>query len=86
VETVEAPHTFAFRWDYPAGAKPDENNSLRVEFRLVPEGAPTRLRVTESGFARFERPAEEKSTYIDAHSKGRDAHLASLREYVAGQH
>ena len=86
VEMVEVPHTFAFRWDHPEGAKPDESNSLRMEFKLIPEGAHTTLRVTESGFERFERPADEKCAYLDAHNKGWDAHLASLREYVAGQH
>ena len=56
VETVEPPHTFAFRWDYPEDEKAHEGNSSRVEFKL------------------------------DAHSKGWDAHLAGLRDYVSGQH
>ena len=85
VETVEPPNTFAFRWAHTEGEKARDGNSLRVEFKLEAEGANTRLRVTESGFARLEQPAEEKAAYVDAHSKGWDAHLASLREYVSGQ-
>jgi uncharacterized protein YndB with AHSA1/START domain len=85
VESVEPPHKFSFRWDYPDGAKADEGNSLRVEFTLTAEGPSTRLRVTESGFPALERPEEEKAAYTDAHSKGWDIHLASLRDYVSGQ-
>ena len=82
VETIEPPHTFAFRWDYPAGAQPDESNSLLVEFSLADEGGHTRLRVSESGFPGLDRPDEDKASYVDMHSKGWDAHLASLADYV----
>jgi uncharacterized protein YndB with AHSA1/START domain len=85
VEAAEPPHRFAFRWDYPEGAQPHGGNSLLVEFTLTAEGAGTRLRVTESGFAALQRPEEEKAAYYEAHSKGWDAHLASLHDYVAGQ-
>jgi uncharacterized protein YndB with AHSA1/START domain len=85
LETVEPPNTFAFRWAHPEGEGARDGNSLRVEFKLEAEGANTRLRVIESGFARLEQPADEKAAYVDAHSKGWDAHLASLREYVSGQ-
>jgi len=84
IETVEPPHKFAFRWDYPEGEKARDGNSLRVEFKLEAEGANTRLRVTESGFTRLERSADEKAAYFDGHSKGWDAHVASLRDYVSG--
>ncbi|MBV9379972.1 MAG: SRPBCC domain-containing protein [Streptosporangiaceae bacterium] len=85
VESVEPPHRFSFRWDHPAGVKPDESNSLRVEFTLAAEGRSTRLRVTESGFDALNRPQDEKTAYFDAHSKGWDTHLGSLRDYVAGR-
>jgi uncharacterized protein YndB with AHSA1/START domain len=85
VEAAEAPHRFAFRWDYPDGEQPDEGNSLLVEFTLVPEGAGTRVRVTESGFTALRRPAQDKAGYYEAHDKGWDAHLASLQNYVASQ-
>jgi uncharacterized protein YndB with AHSA1/START domain len=86
VETVEPPHTFAFRWDYPEGQMAHEGNSSRVEFKLAAEGANTRLRVTERGFSKLQRPADEMAAYLDAHSKGWDTHLAALHEYVSGQH
>jgi uncharacterized protein YndB with AHSA1/START domain len=85
VETVEPPHRFVFRWSYPEGENPHDGNSLRVEFTLQPEGANTRLRVIESGFARKELPAQERSGYVEVHSKGWDAHMENLRAYVSGQ-
>jgi uncharacterized protein YndB with AHSA1/START domain len=85
VQTIEPPHTFTFRWDYPAGAQPDESNSLLVEFSLTEESGNTRLRVTESGFPGLDRPDADKATYVDTHSKGWDMHLAGLAGYVAGQ-
>jgi uncharacterized protein YndB with AHSA1/START domain len=85
VESVEPPHKFSFRWDYPAGAEPREGNSLHVEFTLIAEDGKTRLRVVESGFLKLERPEEEKAMYAEVHGKGWDAHLVSVRDYVAGQ-
>ena len=85
VETVQPPHTFAFRWDYPEGETPHPGNSLRVEFRLADEGGQTRLRVTESGFPQLDRPEDHLAGYLDAHNKGWDIHLASLHDYVTGQ-
>jgi uncharacterized protein YndB with AHSA1/START domain len=85
VEAFEPPHRFAFRWDYPAGEQPCEGNSLYVEFTLTPEGEGTRLRVVESGFAALQRSEEEKLAYVEAHSKGWDAHLQSLDSHVSGQ-
>ena len=85
VEAAEAPHRFAFRWDYPEGEQPGEGNSLLVEFSLAAEGDSTRLRVTESGLAALRRPGQDPAGYYEAHDKGWDAHLASLQNYVARQ-
>jgi uncharacterized protein YndB with AHSA1/START domain len=85
VVTAEPPHRFAFRWDYPDGERPREDNSLLVEFTLTAEDAGTRLRVTESGLARLRRPGLDTAAYYEAHDKGWDTHLASLEKYVAGQ-
>jgi uncharacterized protein YndB with AHSA1/START domain len=85
VQAAEPPYRFAFRWDYPDGEQPREGNSLLVEFTLSAEGAGTRLRVTESGFAALGKPEQEKAGYYEAHYKGWDAHLASLQNYVARQ-
>ena len=83
VETVEPPHRFAFRWDFPEDAEPGPDNSLLVEFTLVAEGDSTRLRLVESGFEQLDRPADVKARYIDDHNHGWDVHMASLREYAA---
>jgi uncharacterized protein YndB with AHSA1/START domain len=85
VEAAEAPHRFAFRWDYPDGEQPHDGNSPLVEFTLTAEGTGTRLRVTESGFTALQRPEEDTATYIDIHDKGWDAHLTSLLDYVTRQ-
>jgi len=85
VTAAEPPHRLAYRWDYPDGEQPDEGNSLLVEFTLAAEGAGTRLRVTESGFAALRGPDADKAGYYEAHDKGWDAHLTSLQGYVAGQ-
>lgn len=85
VEAADPPHRFAFRWDYPEGALPDESNAPLVEFTLTAESSGTRLRVTESGFAALRRPEADKAGYHETHSKGWDIHLASLRDYVTGQ-
>jgi uncharacterized protein YndB with AHSA1/START domain len=51
VERVEPPGFFSYRWARPTSVEPAEGNSTLVEFTLVPEGAGTRLRVVETGFA-----------------------------------
>ncbi|WP_405915196.1 SRPBCC domain-containing protein [Streptomyces sp. NBC_00728] len=52
VEKVEPPTYVAYRWTsaFPGDELSDGNSTL-VEFTLIPEGANTRLRVVESGFA-----------------------------------
>lgn len=85
VQAAVPPHRFAFRWDYPEGEPPAEDNSLLVEFTLTAEGTGTRLRVTESGFAAWTRPDAETAGYYEAHDKGWEVHLASLQGYVAGR-
>jgi len=84
VVAAEPLRRFAYRWDYPDGEQPREDNSLLVEFTLTAEGAATRLRVTESGLATVQRPGLDTAAYYEAHDKGWDAHLASLEKYVAG--
>ncbi|WP_328551743.1 SRPBCC domain-containing protein [Streptomyces sp. NBC_00358] len=52
VEKVQPPTYVAYRWTsaFPGDELSDGNSTL-VEFTLIPEGANTRLRVVESGFA-----------------------------------
>jgi uncharacterized protein YndB with AHSA1/START domain len=83
VEKVERPHYFSFRWMHPAGAEPDTDNSVLVEFSLNPEGENTRLRLVESGFRRLARSEEETKRNVDDHSDGWDNHLGRLSEYLS---
>jgi hypothetical protein len=50
VVTAEPPRVFTFRWTHPAGEEAVDGNSLLVTFELVPSGAGTLLRLTETGF------------------------------------
>jgi uncharacterized protein YndB with AHSA1/START domain len=83
VQTIEPPHTFAFRWAYAEGVQPREGNSLLVEFTLTPEGENTRLRVIESGLQEMDWAEEQKATYADEHTQGWISHLSDLDAYVA---
>lgn len=83
VEAAEPPHRFVFRWDYPDGEQPAEGNSLRVEFNLAAEGAGTRLRVTESGFAALRGSDQDKAARYTSHDKGWEAHLARLQDHAS---
>lgn len=82
VETFEPPHRFSFRWAHPAGAEPRADNSLLVEFTLIPEGEHTRLRLVESGYDQVDWPRERTRDTIDDHEKGWDIHLARLDAYA----
>ena len=83
VETVEPPHTFAFRWLRREGSEPVEGSSTLVVMTLVPEGAGTRLRVVESGFSDFAWPEHERARYADENAKGWIVELDELRTYAA---
>jgi uncharacterized protein YndB with AHSA1/START domain len=85
VERVERPHLFSFRWMYPQGSEPLEGNSMLVEFTLSDEGGKTRLRVVESGLAAIDWAEEEKSKYLDSHSRGWERHVGELDRYMAAQ-
>jgi len=85
VERVERPRLFSFRWMHPAGSEPLEGNSMLVEFTLSDEGGKTRLRVVESGLAALDWAEEEKTKYLDSHSRGWERHVGELDRYVAAQ-
>jgi uncharacterized protein YndB with AHSA1/START domain len=82
VVTVAPPETFSFRWAHPEGVEARQDNSVLVEFTLLPEGEHTRLRVVETGLLELAWPDADKVTYADEHNKGWARHLASLREYL----
>lgn len=50
VVALEPPNRFVWRWCLEANEAVDEGPTTRVEFRLTPEGAATRLLVVETGF------------------------------------
>jgi uncharacterized protein YndB with AHSA1/START domain len=82
VVTVAPPQTFSFRWAHPEGVEARQDNSVLVEFTLLPEGDHTRLRVVETGLLELAWPDADKATYADEHNKGWARHLESLREYM----
>ena len=83
VETVDPPHTFAFRWLRRENVDPA--SSPLVVMTLSAEGASTRLRVVESGFADLAWPEEERARYADENRVGWGVELDELRAYVAGR-
>jgi len=85
VETVDPPHRFAFRWDFPTGAMPDETNAPLVEFALEEHGGGTRVTIVESGLATISRSDEARAAYFDDHAKGWPQIGARLRAYAASQ-
>jgi uncharacterized protein YndB with AHSA1/START domain len=82
VVKVDRPHLFSFRWVYPEGQSPREGNSMLVEFRLVPEGTGTLLRLTESGLREIGWDEATKAAYAEGHEDGWDRHLPDLRDYA----
>ncbi len=89
VETVDPPTRFAFRWNHPAGEEPAPDNSMLVEFTLVPDGTErTRLKVAESGLELNSWPDGEKDRYAEEHRGGwatfMDRLAALLAEHQKG--
>ena len=82
VEMVDAPRVFAFRWQTREGEF-SETNSTLVVMTLETEGAGTRLRVVESGFATLPWPDDARARYADENAKGWLTELDELRDYVA---
>jgi uncharacterized protein YndB with AHSA1/START domain len=83
VETVEPPHTFAFRWLRREHNEPVEGTSTLVVITLTPAGAGTRLRVLESGFSELAWSEHERARYADENAKGWIVELDELRTYAA---
>lgn len=85
VEAVDPPRRFAFRWVLRPGSVVRSDNSMLVEFILVPEDGRTRLRVVESGFDQVDWSDEAKAKYADDHSRGWQTILGRLNEYAIKQ-
>ncbi|WP_155368581.1 SRPBCC domain-containing protein [Catellatospora vulcania] len=80
VEKVDPPTYLAYRW---ASAFPGEelraDNSTLVEFTLTAEGAKTRLRVVESGFAALNGSEELRRGAVEGNSGGWPLELDALK-------
>lgn len=85
VTVVEAdpPRRFAFRWVYDEGAVAAPTNSFLVTFDLVPSGAGTLLRLTETGFRERGWEAAVLEEHYREHVAGWDHFLPRLGAYVA---
>jgi uncharacterized protein YndB with AHSA1/START domain len=61
IQKLQPKRYLAYRWAnrFPP-QEPREGNSTLVEYTLIPDGATTRLRVVESGFAALAAPKEER--------------------------
>ena len=81
---VEAipPRTFSFRWTHHPDEDARPGNSLLVTFELVPTGAGTTVRFTETGFREMGwEVAVLEETYRD-HTSGWDHFLPRLVAYA----
>ena len=85
VVAIEPPALFAFAW-HPYAVDPAIDYSgeppTRVEFRLQPEAAGTRLRISESGFDSL--PSARRDEAFRMNSGGWDAQAENIRAYLAG--
>jgi uncharacterized protein YndB with AHSA1/START domain len=81
VESVP-PRLFSFRWGYDPGAAPDQSNSFLVTLELVPSGAGTTLRMTETGFREQGWEAAVLEAAYQDHVEGWGQFLPQLPEYV----
>ena len=84
VETVDPPSRFSFRWNHPANEEPVADNSMLVEFTLVPDGRErTRLKVVESGVELHDWRDAEKGRYAEEHRGGWATFLDRLAGLLA---
>ncbi|MEO5875889.1 MAG: SRPBCC domain-containing protein [Streptosporangiaceae bacterium] len=82
VVDAQPPRLFSFRWVQEGAAVATAANSLLVTFELVPSGAGTLVRLTETGFREKEwEVAVLEAAYAD-HAKGWDIFVPRLGDYV----
>lgn len=82
VVEADPPRRFAFRWVYDEGETATSANSLLVTFDLVPSGAGTLLRFTETGFREKGWEAAVLEECYRDHVAGWDYFLPRLVTYV----
>lgn len=78
VVEADPPKRFSFRWVHDAGEVATAANSLLATFELIPSGAGTLLRFSETG---FDESATSDEDYRD-HITGWDYFLPRLAPYV----
>jgi uncharacterized protein YndB with AHSA1/START domain len=83
VVEADPPRRFSFRWVYDDGAVATSTNSLLVTFELVPAGAGTLLRFTETGFREKGWEAAVLEEQYREHVTGWDYFLPRLAMYAA---
>jgi uncharacterized protein YndB with AHSA1/START domain len=82
VVDVDPHQRFSFRWTHADGEQAARGNSFLVVFHLTPEGAGTRLSMTETGFReRGWAEAQVAAAHAD-HVAGWDHFLARLPRYA----
>jgi uncharacterized protein YndB with AHSA1/START domain len=79
---AQPPRLFSFRWTHPGGAVAAPGNSLLVTFELVPSGAGTLVRLSETGFREMGWEAAVLEEQYQEHVVGWDTHLARLSGYL----
>jgi len=83
VMEADPPRRFSFRWVYDEAAAATSANSLLVTFELVPSGAGTLLRFTETGFREKGWEAAVLEEQYREHVTGWDHFLPRLVTYLA---
>jgi len=76
------PRRFSFRWAYDPSATPGPSNSFLVTFELVPSGAGTTIRLTETGFREQGWEVAVLEAAYQDHAESWDRFLPQLAEYV----
>jgi uncharacterized protein YndB with AHSA1/START domain len=82
VVEVEPPRLFSFRWIHAHDEVAAPGNSLLVTFELVPSGAGTTVRMTETGFREMGWGAAVLEEAYQEHSAGWNLFIPRLGEYV----
>ncbi|MFF3348838.1 SRPBCC family protein [Streptomyces sp. NPDC002779] len=83
VVEADPPRRFSFRWVYDEGQPAAPDNALLVTFELVPSGAGTLLRFSETGFRERGWEAAVLEEAYREHVTGWDHFLPRLVSYVA---
>ena len=79
IAEVEKPHLFSFLWIAPDEETRAIHQQTLVTFRLMEDGAETKLSFTESGFEKLAITAEQKATLIANHTSGWADFLSKLQ-------